>query len=629
MKAVKKILMFLWNSINCIRNLVMNLVFLFFVLFLAVIVGLTVNQKEQVDLVGNQGALLLNLDGYLADNRENTMNWQRLLQEAEGHHVSRQISTFDVFYVIQSAETDDKIQGIVLDLNYFEGGDLPAMEYIGKAILAFKKSGKPVIAVADNYSQSQYFLASFADEIYLNPRGNIAIQGLSAKNLYFKSLLEKLEITPHIFRVGTYKSAVEPFLRDDMSAEAKQNLQRWLGKKWENYQQVVSQNRGIPLKDVLPESARYIRDLTNLKGDSTAYAVQRKLLTQLATHLETDKKLTALFGEDKEKGFKFVDFDTYLAALPDRILARSPNKIAVVNVEGTIVDGESIEEEVGGDTVARLLRQAYDDNEVKGVVLRVNSPGGSAFASEIIRQEVDNLQQSGKPVVVSMGGMAASGGYWISSTSDYIVADKNTITGSIGIFAMFPTFEKSLKKIGVSADGVSTSKMAENNVFSALSPELSQIYQLEIEQGYDQFLSLVAKGRNISKVQADKLAQGQIWLGEEAYANGLVDELGDFDSAVNKVIELINTKLPQEQQIQAEDFAIEWIEEADDNFWGSVLKDLRKQSLVGSDVLKSAVVNWLGFPQDVQQVKVQLGLLNRFNDPKGQYLYCLNCMKVY
>lgn len=625
MEIIKKILVLVCKTLTCLRDLTMNLVFLFFVLLLAALVGLTVNKKEKQELVGNQGALLLNLEGYLADNRENTMRWQAVLQEMEGRSVPHQISTFDVFYAIQQAGLDNKIQGLVLDLNYFEGGDLPAMEYVGKAISEFKQSGKPVIAVADNYNQTQYFLASFADEIYLNSRGSVSIQGLSAQNLYFKSMLEKLEITPHIFRVGTYKSAVEPFLRDTMSAEAKQNLQRWLNKKWQNYQQVVAENRQIPLKDVLPEPQRYIAELTSLKGDSTAYSKQRKLVTHLATRVETDKKLTALFGEDKDNGFKFIDFEDYLSSLPDRIYTESSNKIAVVNVEGTIVDGESFEEEVGGDTVAGLLRQAYEDKSVKAVILRVNSPGGSAFASEIIRQEVENLQHSGKPVVVSMGGMAASGGYWISATADHIVADKNTITGSIGIFALFPTFEKSIKKIGVSADGVSTSALAEANAFTALSPELNQIYQLEIEQGYDQFLNIVSKGRKMTKEQADKLAQGQIWLGEEAYANGLVDEIGDFDTAVDKAFKLINAKRPQDQQIQEQDIGVEWIEEKDDSLWGLVLKDMRKQ---GSMAIKNAIVDWLGFPKEINQVEKQLGLLNKLNDPKGQYLYCLNCAKV-
>lgn len=625
MEIIKKILVLVCKTLTCLRDLTMNLVFLFFVLLLAALVGLTVNKKEKQELVGNQGALLLNLEGYLADNRENTMRWQAVLQEMEGRSVPHQISTFDVFYAIQQAGLDNKIQGLVLDLNYFEGGDLPAMEYVGKAISEFKQRGKPVIAVADNYNQTQYFLASFADEIYLNSRGSVSIQGLSAQNLYFKSMLEKLEITPHIFRVGTYKSAVEPFLRDSMSAEAKQNLQRWLNKKWQNYQQVVAENRQIPLKDVLPEPQRYIAELTSLKGDSTAYSKQRKLVTHLATRVETDKKLTALFGEDKDNGFKFIDFEDYLSSLPDRIYSESSNKIAVVNVEGTIVDGDSFEEEVGGDTVAGLLRQAYEDKSVKAVILRVNSPGGSAFASEIIRQEVENLQHSGKPVVVSMGGMAASGGYWISATADHIVADKNTITGSIGIFALFPTFEKSIKKIGVSADGVSTSALAEANAFTALSPELNQIYQLEIEQGYDQFLNIVSKGRKMTKEQADKLAQGQIWLGEEAYANGLVDEIGDFDTAVDKAFKLINAKRPQDQQIQEQDIGVEWIEEKDDSLWGLVLKDMRKQ---GSMAIKNAIVDWLGFPKEINQVEKQLGLLNKLNDPKGQYLYCLNCAKV-
>ena len=306
-------------------------------------------------------------------------------------------------------------------------------------------------------------------------------------------MLDKLEVNPHVFRVGTYKSAVEPYLRNDMSDEAKANLQRWLNVMWNSYKQSVAENRDIKQSAVAPDAHTYLTELKALKGDTTAYVKQRKLVTGVMDRFDFDKKLIELFGEDKDHLPKMVDYDTYLASLPDRMLGETENKIAVVNVEGAIIDGESDDENVGGDTIARLLRQAYDDSKVKGVVLRVNSPGGSAFASEVIRQELVHLQQAGKPVVVSMGGMAASGGYWISSTADYIVADKNTITGSIGIFAVLPTFEKTIKKIGVTADGVKTTDLTFGSLFSPLSAPLNDVIQLEIEYGYDQFLAKEAK----------------------------------------------------------------------------------------------------------------------------------------
>ena len=226
MKTIWNLLKFCWKGLNFIRNVVMNFFFLIFMLLAITVFSLSSGSKSQTELVGNQGALLLNLNGYLADNRDENMTWQTALQEINGQSVPMKISSFDVVYAINHAQEDDRIKGLVLDLNYFEGADLPALDYVGNAILEFKKANKPVIAYADNFSQAQYYLASFADEIYLNPVGNVNIQGLSAQNLYFKSMLNKLEVTPHIFRVGTYKSAVEPFLRDDMSPEAKQNTTR-------------------------------------------------------------------------------------------------------------------------------------------------------------------------------------------------------------------------------------------------------------------------------------------------------------------------------------------------------------------------------------------------------------------
>ncbi|UAY78323.1 signal peptide peptidase SppA [Pasteurella canis] len=619
---ILRLLTFCWRILNFIRDLVMNIVFLCFVLLLAVLVGLFthVTKTQHTLLEGDQGALLLNLDGYLADNREESTSWQNALKELDNQHVPRQISTFDVVYTIENAAKDERIRGLVLDLNFFEGADLPAIEYVGKAIKSFKISNKPVIAFADSFGQSQYLLASYADEILINPIGAVEITGLRQENLYFKSMLDMLDATANVFRVGTYKSAVEPFLRDDMSPEAKADLSQWLSKMWNNYKQVAAENRQITPNLVLPDAKTYVKELSALKGNHTAYIQQRKLVTGLASRLDIDDKLAKLFGEDEEGNIKLIEFDKYLSALPDRMLEEGKHKIAVVNVEGAIIDGESYEHEVGGDSVARLLRQAYYDDQVKAVILRVNSPGGSAFASEIIRQEVDNLQQAGKPVVVSMGSMAASGGYWISSTADYIVADKNTITGSIGIFAMFPTFEKTIKKVGISADGVSTSPLSNLSSFSALSSEMNDIFQLEIEHGYDRFLSLVSKGRGLSKEQVDNIAQGRIWLGEEALKHKLVDEVGNFDIAVAKATELANLSLDESQR--TEKFALEWLVETDDSLFSSLLRDLKHNMQL---FVKQSLSASVGLPHQYYQVQQQLGLLHKMNDPKGQYLYCLTC----
>lgn len=616
MNPIFRVIKFCWHTLNFIRDLVMNFFFLIFILLLMTIFSITANTKKSaINLNVDKGALLLNLDGYLADNRDDTFGWQQVLRELNSDRIPTKISTFDVVYAINLAKEDENIRGLVLDLNYFSGGDLPAMNYIGKAIQDFKTSEKPVIAFANNYSQGQYFLASFADQIYLNPIGQVSIRGLAQENLYYKDLLDKLAVTPHVFRVGTYKSAVEPFLRNDMSPEAKENMNQWLNGMWNNYVQTVSGNRRISAEILLPGAKQYLAELKVLKGDSTAYTKQRKLVTDIAGNLELNKKLTALFGKNLEGEANMIRFSDYLSGFEDRMASSiDENKIAVINVEGAIIDGESIEDEVGGDHVVRLLRKAYEDTRVKAVVLRVNSPGGSAFASELIRQEVDNLQKIGKPVVVSMGAMAASGGYWISATSDYIIADKNTITGSIGIFAMLPTFENAIKKIGVSTDGISTTDLAETSVFSPLSKNTQDVYQLEIEHGYDKFLDLVSRGRQISKIAVDKIAQGQVWLGTDAFKHNLVDELGDFDRAVEKAAELMN--LHRETVI--ENFTVEWMTEEDSSIIGKLFRDLKSNA-------RQLMLTWLDLPKPIQQLKQHLNQLNKFNDPKGQYLYCLNC----
>ncbi|EGY34369.1 signal peptide peptidase SppA, 67K type [Aggregatibacter actinomycetemcomitans serotype e str. SC1083] len=626
MKVIFSIIKFAWRTLNFIRDLVMNVVFLVFVLLLLTALPFVVGlDKQTVALKGDQGALYLNLDGYLADNRDNQGGVKTLLKELDNQHIPQQYSTFDVVYAIDSAALDDKVRGLVLDLNYFQGGDFPSLEFVGASIENFKKNGKQVIAYSDNYNRAQYFLASYADEVYMNPVGTVSIDGLVQENLYYKDMLDSLEVNPHVFRVGTYKSAVEPFLRNDMSDEAKTNLRRWLDIMWNNYKQRVAENRNVKEAAVAPNAYTYLTELKALQGDMTAYVKQRKLVNGVLDRFNLDKKLTALFGENEDKQPKMVDYDTYLASLPNRMSGDTKNKIAVVNVEGAIIDGETDEENVGGDTIANLLHNAYDNNEVKAVVLRVNSPGGSAFASEIIRQELSHLQQAGKPVVVSMGGMAASGGYWISSTADYIVADKNTITGSIGIFAVLPTFEKTIKKIGVSADGVKTSDLALGSAFSPLSSELNDVLQLEIEHGYDEFLAKVSQGRRLSKAQVDKIAQGQVWLGSEAIEHKLVDELGDLNTALGKAMELVNEKLDESSKIREEDFSVEWLDDDSGSFFKKFMRDFKGDSKAW---VTGLVTEAVGLPKEFTQVKKQLGLLNTFNDPKGQYLYCLTCGKV-
>lgn len=355
MKSFIQFLKICWKILTFIRDIVMNFIFLFFILLVVALLSVLPNNSQTIPHFSEKTALFLKLNGYLMDNREDRLSLRNTLKELDNQHIPQQISTFDVVHAVTSAANDNRIHGLVLDLNYFEGGDLSALNYIGNAITYFKQTGKPVIVYADNYTQKQYLLASYADEIYINPIGRVEIEGMSAVTLFYKSLLDNLKVTPHVFRVGTYKSAVEPFLRDSMSAEAKANTERWLEQMWNSYKETVAKNRGISSQFVLPEESSYLAILKKLKGDATAYAKQNKLVTHIADRLTLEQRLTELFGKNSENTADLLDFNDYLSVLPDRMHQSSRNKIAVVNVEGTIVDGESYEINVGGDSIAALF----------------------------------------------------------------------------------------------------------------------------------------------------------------------------------------------------------------------------------------------------------------------------------
>ncbi|MCK3655631.1 signal peptide peptidase SppA [Pasteurellaceae bacterium Macca] len=613
----------IYRIFRCIREFVMSLFFILFVLVCFAITSLiaTSETKEKTPFSAfEKGALRLNLDGYLADNRDNLSDVHRLLQSELGRSESLKISTFDVLWALDNAKEDPKITGLVLDLNYFEGGDLPSLQAIGSAILRFKQANKPVIAVGESFSQKQYYLASYADKIYLNKAGFVDLHGLNYSNLYFKDLLDKLEAQPHIFRVGTYKSAVEPFLRNDMSPEARQNAQLWLNQMWGSFRQDIAKNRQIKAENVLPDTPQLLAQYKAVKGDDAQYALKQQLVTHLSTPTEMEEALVAVFGEDDEGDYQHIGWEDYADSLSDRFHVRAKHKIAVINVEGAIVLGESDEGNAGSDTVVSALRQAREDEDVYGVILRINSPGGSAMASEIIRQEVEALQQAGIPVVASMGGMAASGGYWIAATSDKIIASPTTLTGSIGIFGLAVTFEKTAGKLGIHEDGIFTSELAQNSNLKALSKTQSELLQISIENGYERFLELVSKGRNMPKSAVDKIAQGQVWLGEEALKHGLVDKLGGFLMAYRTLADEINAQRKQAGKEEIANFALEWIAEEEDSFFGQFMRGVKRKAQL-------QLATWFDLPL-LNVARKPVEQLSQFNDPKSRYLYCLNCGEI-
>ncbi|MGV3813634.1 signal peptide peptidase SppA [Citrobacter freundii] len=602
-----------WRLLNFVREFVLNLFFIFLVL-VGVGIWMQVSSSNNSEHA-ERGALLLDISGVIVDKPSSTSRLSAIGRQLFGASSDRlqENSLFDIVNTIRQAKDDRNITGIVMDLKNFAGADQPSMQYIGKALREFRDSGKPVFAVGDNFSQGQYYLASFANKIYLSPQGSVDLHGFATNGLYYKSLLDKLKVSTHVFRVGTYKSAVEPFIRDDMSPAAREADSRWIGELWQNYLDTVAANRQIPAQQVFPGAQAMLDGLTKVDGDTAKYALDNKLVDALASSAEVEKMLTKQFGWSKaDKNYRAVSYYDYSLKTP----ADTGDSIGVIFANGAIMDGEETPGNVGGDTTAAQIREARLDPKVKAIVLRVNSPGGSVSASEVIRAELAAAKAAGKPVVVSMGGMAASGGYWISTPASYIVANPSTLTGSIGIFGVINTVENSLDSIGVHTDGVATSPLADISITKALPPEVQQMMQLSIENGYKRFITLVADARKTTPEQIDKIAQGHVWTGQDAKAKGLVDSLGDFDDAVAKAAELAKLKQWHIAYYQDEPTFVDMVM---DSMSGSVRA-----------MLPDAIQAMLPPPlaSAASAVKAESDKLAAFNDPQNRYAFCLTCANV-
>lgn len=603
----KRICLFIWNILNGTRKLILNLIF--FGILAVIVISITAGEDIQVE---DNSALVLNLAGSIVDQKQQIDPIEAALKQGNKANADGEILLADVLYVIDNAAQDTRITTLVLDLADLKRAGISKLQSIGNAINRFKESGKQVVAIGNYYEQNQYFLASFADTIYLNPQGGISLDGLSMYNLYFKSALEKLKIKAHIFRVGTFKSAVEPYMRDDMSDAAKEANSALLADVWQSYTQTVANNRNIDASALVLDASTYLAELDKAQGDSATMAINMKWVDSLATAEDFRKTMLDSVGKAKSgDSFKQISFYDYLTLVAPKPSFIEQDSVGIIVASGTILNGKQPAGQIGGDSTAELLRKARFDKHIKALVLRVDSPGGSAFASEQIRQELLALKAAGKPVVVSMGSLAASGGYWISASADYIFATPTTLTGSIGIFGMITTFEDSLDSIGIHTDGVSTSEWAGLSVTRTLSSSVEAVIQRHIERGYLNFISLVAKERNMTLEQVDSIAQGRVWSGKKALELGLVDELGDIDEAIAKAAKLANLNLFDtrviEQELTPEQLFIQ-------QMFASVSSYL-PASLSHSSVLEHMLQQWTG----------SLKTITSFNDPNHVYIYCDNC----
>lgn len=602
-----------WTVLNVSRKVFFNLLFIF--IFGALLIAIFKDDGKIV--VPKGGALVLSLHGNLVIQQRSVDPFEEFMQEAlEQQPDNPEVLLDDVLFSIENAKQDKRIKALVLDLQRLGGAGLDKLQQIGSALESFKESEKPIYAIGDYYTQNQYYLASHADHVYLNPMGGMMLDGYGRYRLYYKEALEKLKASTHVFKVGTYKSAIEPFIRNDMSDEAKEANQAWLDALWLQYKQDVAKARGFEVENFDDRIESFLTKFEDADGDFASYALDNGWVDALKSRQEVIDELAGVVGQnDNNLGYKNISYKNYLKVIrpPVPFSKNGDNNVGVVVAKGEILNGTQKPGMIGGDSTAKLLRKARLDDSIKAVVLQVDSPGGSAFASEIIRKEIDNLKAAGKPVVASMSTYAASGGYWISASADQIWAAPSSITGSIGVFGMFTTFENSLGSIGVHTDGVGTTDFGGLSITRALDPRIGNLIQRSVERSYDQFISLVANERNMTKPDVDKIAQGRVWIGQTAKDLGLVDELGHLEDAVKAAAELANlesydTKYVQRTLSSKELF---WKE-----FFGQASVWMAKTQINSSD---SQLINL------VKQLVSDFDAMTRLNDPKGTYVLCLEC----
>lgn len=607
-RSIKWFLVSLWRLINFARLLIINLVF--FALVIALIIGLS---QEKDTPEPQSGALVLNLAGNLVEDTSTPNPADQLMSKwISSDDTPREMKISDIEYVLKRAKTDPRVKGIVLKTQDLSTTSVAKLTQVAAALDDFRKSHKPVVSVGNFYQQNQYLLAAHADRILLDPAGAVAIQGLETYNFYFKSALDKFNITPHIFRVGTYKSFVEPYIRDDMSPEAKDANRRWLTEMWHQYVINVAAARHVAPDVVSPSKDQVLARLTKAEGNAAQYALNQGLVDQLATYDDVIDTVRDFAGADGHT-YKKIEFQDYLKGLPPQYVTKASRPaIGLLVAQGALVDGINPENAISGDAFAAQIRQATYNKNIKALVLRVDSPGGSAFAADQIRTALLAFQATGRPVIVSMGSLAASGGYWISADADKIVAEPSTLTGSIGVFGMFMTADKALNTLGIHVDGLGTTDFNGISPVQPLPDHVKQIIQMNVENTYQRFINLVAEGRGMTPEQVDKIAQGRVWIGSDAVKNGLVDQLGGLDQAfveAAKMAKLDEFKIVKIQpELSARDKLIR-------EFFSETLALVPSSSGAHSSLLRIAA-------SLLDTGSKAMAPLSVFQDPRGIYSYC-------
>ena len=596
-----------WRILEGIRR-VLHLILLL-VIFGFILAAL----HSSIPIVPHTAALVIAPEGSLVEQLSSDPV-RRAFGEASGGPAPETLLR-DVIDAIAAAKSDARIKLIVLDLGSLDASGLSKLQEIGMALRDFRAAGKRVVVAADSLDQTQYYLAAQAGEVYLDPLGLVYLDGFSYYRMFLKDAIEKLGVDVNVFRAGTYKSFTDQFSRSDMAASEREESSVWLEALWSAYQQDVTRARSLPAGALNEFVADEPAALAAVNGDAAKLALQRGLVTALKSRRQVADELKVLVGEDEDShSFNSIGMNQYLASVRSKrvLKSKSDSKVGIVVASGEILDGHQPPGTIGGESTADLLRQARYDKAVKAVVLRVDSPGGSMFASEQILREVQTLRKAGKPVVVSMSSYAASGGYYISSAANQIFASPTTLTGSIGVFSVVPTFQHTLEKLGVKVDGLGTTAIAgDMRLDRALTPATRRILQTSVDHAYAEFLHRVADGRKKAVEDVDKIAQGRVWAGVDAQRIGLVDHLGGLKDATEAAAKLAELSA---------DYGVDYIE-PELSLRQQLLMQLRSETLRMGQI--AGIIAPRGNVERVlDPVLEQARAIARLNDPRGLYAYC-------
>lgn len=603
-----RILSAIWNGITRVRLALSNILFL---LMLALIYFVYMGGGD--DPLPEKAALLLNLKGTVVDQRRQVDPLAALLVEPSP--ADHEVVLRDVIDAIDYARDDPAVSALVMELDELLYAGLSRGQEIAVALEGFRASGKPVVAVGDFFIEDQYLLASHADTVIMHSLGGVALEGFSSYRNYFRDALEKLSVNMHVFKAGEHKSIAEPFLRDDMSPAEREITERWLEVLWGQYAAAVEARRDLAPGSINDYVNNYARKLAAAGGNAAALALEAGLVDELFSRDEANDYLAGVVGASNDDGlYEAFAFESYVKRKrPSALLPVEGQRVAVITAEGDIVPGDQPPGSIGGESLARLLRDTADTEGVAAIVLRVNTGGGSVFASEVIRQQVLATRAKGIPVVVSMGAMAASGGYYIAAQADEIWATPATITGSIGVFAVIPTFENLLERMGINTDGVGTTELAGSlRLDRPLNPQLAEALASGVAFSYQKFIDLVAQGRDMTVEQVDDLAQGRIWSAPDALENGLIDGLGSLQDAIAAAA----------ARADLESYEVEHVSEPltpRELFLQQLVERTGALGLDHSAGLNSVLATWLAPLADAASE------LASFRDPRHLYARCLEC----